>query len=179
MKIVSPDILHKSDVGGVKLNIKNKEELYSAFDSMMDDVAKKANGAMIKGVLIEAMVKKGAEIIIGGIRDAQFGPAVMFGIGGIFVELLKDVSFGIAPVNMDEAMEMIKQIKGYPLLTGFRGSPPVDIDAIAKTIMTVSELLSRVDDISEIDLNPVIAYPQGLVVVDAKVLLSTNTPPLH
>jgi acetyl-CoA synthetase (ADP-forming) len=125
------------------------------------------------------MAKKGTEIIIGGIRDAQFGPAVMFGIGGIFVELLKDVSFGIAPINMDEAMEMIKQIKGYPLLTGFRGNPPVDIDAIAKTIMTVSELLNGVDDISEIDLNPVIAYPQGLVVVDAKVLLSTNKPPLH
>ena len=179
MKIVSPDILHKSDVGGVKLNIKNKDELYSAFDAMMEDITKKANGAMIKGVLIEAMVKKGTEIIIGGIRDAQFGPAVMFGLGGIFVELLKDVSFGIAPVNMDEAMEMIKQIKGYPLLTGFRGSLPVDIDAIAKTLITISGLLNEVNDISEIDLNPVIAYPQGLVVVDAKILLSTNKPPLH
>lgn len=179
MKIVSPDILHKSDVGGVKLNIKNKDELYSAFDAMMDDIAKKADGAMIKGVLIEAMAKKGTEIIIGGIRDAQFGPAVMFGIGGIFVELLKDVSFGIAPVNMDEAMEMIKQIKGYPLLTGFRGSLPVDRDAIAKTIIIISELLNGINDISEIDLNPVIVYPQGLVVVDAKVLLSTNKPPLH
>ena len=134
---------------------------------------------MIKGALIEAMVKKGTEIIIGGIRDAQFGPAVMFGLGGIFVELLKDVSFGIAPVNMDEAIEMIKQIKGYPLLTGFRGSLPVDIDAIAKTLITISGLLNGVNDISEIDLNPVIAYPQGLVVVDAKVLLSTNKPPLH
>lgn len=179
MKIVSPDIIHKSDVGGVKLNIKNKDELYSAFDTMMEDIAKKANGAMIKGVLIEAMVKKGTEIIIGGIRDAQFGPAVMFGLGGIFVELLKDVSFGIAPVNMDEAMEMIRQIKGYPLLTGFRGSTPVDIDAIAKALITISELLNGVNDISEIDLNPVIAYPQGLVVVDAKVLLSTNKPPFH
>lgn len=179
MKIVSPDILHKSDVGGVKLNIKNKDELYIAFDAMMDDIAKKANGAMIKGVLIEAMVKKGTEIIIGGIRDAQFGPAVMFGLGGIFVELLKDVSFGIAPINMDEAMEMIKQIKGYPLLTGFRGSLPVDIDAIAKTLITISGLLNGVNDISEIDLNPVIVYPQGLVVVDSKVLLSTNKPPLH
>ncbi len=179
MKIVSPDIIHKSDVGGVKLNIKNKEELYSAFDAMMEDIAKKANGAMIKGVLIEAMAKKGTEIIIGGIRDAQFGPAVMFGLGGIFVELLKDVSFGIAPVNMDEAMEMIKQIKGYPLLTGFRGSLPVDIDAIAKAIITISVLLSGVNDITEIDLNPVITYPHGIVVVDAKVLLSTNTPPLH
>ncbi|MBI5180912.1 MAG: acetate--CoA ligase family protein, partial [Nitrospirae bacterium] len=179
MKIVSPDILHKSDVGGVKLNIKNKDELYIAFDAMMEDIAKKADDAMIKGALIEAMAKKGTEIIIGGIRDAQFGPAVMFGIGGIFVELLKDVSFGIAPVNMDEAMEMIKQIKGYPLLTGFRGSLPVDIDAIAKALITISELLNGVNDISEIDLNPVIVYPQGLVVVDAKVLLSTNKPPLH
>ncbi len=179
MKIVSPDILHKSDVGGVKLNIKNKEELYKAFDAMMEDVAKKANGAMIKGVLIEETAKKGTEIIIGGIRDAQFGPSVMFGLGGIFVELLKDVSFGIAPVNKDEAMEMIKQIKGYPLLTGFRGSQPADIDAIAKAIITISELLNGVNDISEIDLNPVIVYPQGLVVVDAKILLATNTPPLH
>jgi acetyl-CoA synthetase (ADP-forming) len=179
MKIVSPDILHKSDVGGVKLNIKNKDELYSAFDSMMDDIAKKANSAMIKGVLIEAMVKKGTEIIIGGIRDAQFGPAVMFGLGGIFVELLKDVSFGIAPVNMDEAMEMIREIKSYPILTGFRGTPPADVAAIARTIVIISEVLADVDEISEIDLNPVIVYPQGLVVADVKILPAIASPPSH
>ncbi len=179
MKIVSPDILHKSDVGGVRLNIQNREELYNAYDAMMKDIEKKAEEAMIKGILIEGMVKKGTEIIIGGIRDKQFGPCVMFGLGGIFVEVLKDVSFGIAPVNMDEAMEMIREIKSYPILTGFRGTPPADVAAIARTIVIISEVLADVGEISEMDLNPVIVYPQGLVVADAKILPATASPPSH
>jgi len=127
--------------------------------------------ARIEGFLIERMADKGVEVIVGGVRDAQFGPAVMFGIGGVMVELLKDVSFRLAPVTKVECLEMIKEIKAYPLLTGYRGSEPCDIDAIADVIIKVGDIISEMDDIKEMEINPLITYPDKVIAVDARVIL--------
>jgi acetyl-CoA synthetase (ADP-forming) len=124
--------------------------------------------------MVQKMVPSATEVVIGALRDKQFGPAVMFGLGGIFIEILKDVSFRIAPVDKDDANEMIKEIKGYPLLLGYRGSPRLDIDTIADSIVKVSELIMNIDEIDQLDLNPILVYPSGLVAVDVRVILSHN-----
>ncbi|ABN70334.1 branched-chain acyl-CoA synthetase (ADP-forming) beta subunit / acetyl-CoA synthetase (ADP-forming) beta subunit [Staphylothermus marinus F1] len=173
LKIVSPDISHKSDVGGVILNIKSKEELIKAFNKIYENVSKNAPGARIVGVLIQKMAPKGLEVIIGGLRDNIFGPVVMFGLGGIFVEVLKDVSFRIAPLTEEDAFEMMSEIKASKLLEGYRGQPPVDKKSLAKIILSVSKLLEENPEIESIDLNPVMAYPDNAVVVDARIILKT------
>src|SRR3989338_9727811 len=127
--------------------------------------------AKIEGFLIERMVDKGVEVIVGGIRDAQFGPAVMFGVGGVAVELLKDVSFRLAPVTKKECLEMIKEIKAYPLLTGYRGSEPCDIDAIANVIIKIGNIMSEMGDVKEMEINPLIVYPKSVIAVDARMVL--------
>ena len=159
MKVVSPDIIHKSDVGGVILNLQDSKQVSSAFDSMMEKIKKGVPDARITGAYIERMCPSGSrEIIIGVTRDPQFGPLVMFGQGGIFVELLKDVKFSLAPVSDAVALEMVKQIKTYPLLSGYRGQPAVDIMAIAETISRVSRLVSDFPEIKELDINPFMAF---------------------
>ncbi|ADI32312.1 acetate--CoA ligase family protein [Staphylothermus hellenicus] len=173
LKIVSPDISHKSDVGGVILNIKSKEELIEAYNKIYENVSKNAPGARIVGVLIQKMAPKGLEVIIGGLRDNIFGPVVMFGLGGIFVEVLRDVSFRIAPLTEEDAFEMMNEIKAAKLLEGYRGQPPVDKKSLAKIILSVSKLLEENPEIESIDLNPVMAYPDNAVVVDARIILKT------
>jgi acetyl-CoA synthetase (ADP-forming) len=118
------------------------------------------------------MVPSATEVTIGALRDKQFGPAIMFGLGGVFIEILKDVSFRIAPLNKSDAEEMIKEIKGYPLLLGYRGSQRLDIDAIADFIVRISELMMDIDGIDQLDLNPVSVYSSGLIAVDVRVILS-------
>lgn len=175
MKVVSPDVIHKSDVGGVILNLKDKEQVSSAYDSMMKKVLTQVPGARITGANLEKMCPSGSrEIIIGVTRDPQFGPLVMFGQGGIFVELLKDVKFSLAPVNEAVALEMVKQIKTYPLLSGYRGQPAVNIMAIAETISRVSQLVNDFPEIKELDINPFMAFPDGSISVaaDARMTLS-------
>ncbi len=169
MKIVSPDIIHKTDVGGVVVGISNAEEARNAFETIMKNVKEKAPNAKIEGVLIEEMIQGGHEVIIGGLRDNTFGPLVMFGgVGGIFVELFEDVSFRLAPVNHAEALEMIKETRGYKILQGYRGMPPGDLDGLADLIVKISMIMDKHSEILELDLNPVRVFSDRVVVLDAK-----------
>jgi acetyl-CoA synthetase (ADP-forming) len=170
MKIVSYDVLHKSDIGGVILNIKNKEEVINSYDRIIS-IARERK-IRLEGVLIEEMAPQGIEVIVGAKRDEQFGPVVMFGLGGIFVEVFNDISLRIVPIDKNEALEMISEIKAYPILKGIRGREGCDIDSLADLILKVSKIMMDISNIKEIDLNPVIAYKQGYRVVDARVILS-------
>ncbi len=171
MKIVSPDIIHKSDAGGIRLNLANADEVTKAFEEIMENAEKVASRENIVGVLLSPMVPSGQECIIGMIRDAQFGPVIMFGLGGIFVEVLKDVSFRVAPLADEDIDEMIEEIKGYKILTGVRGEKPKDVKAIKGVLAKLSEIVIDNPDISEIDLNPVIVHEKGLSIVDSRVLI--------
>ncbi len=171
LKIVSPDVVHKSDVGGVKVNLKNEEDVRNAYRSIISSVKENVPNARIVGVLVQEFAPPGLELIIGLIRDPQFGPTVMFGLGGIFVEVYKDVSFRVAPLTEKDADSMIREIKAYKLLTGFRGMEPVDLNALKDALMKAGQVGLDNDDIAEMDLNPVIAYPNGLKVVDARIIL--------
>lgn len=171
LKIVSPDISHKSDVGGVKLDIKDDEGVGDAYDEIIRNVKERQPDALIGGILVQEMATPSTEVIVGGLRDPQFGPAVMFGVGGIFVEVFKDVSFRIAPVEEHEAFDMIYDIKGVKVLKGFRGREAADISALAQTIVQVSDIMVSIEEIKEIDLNPVLVYPKGVKAVDARVIL--------
>ncbi len=171
LKIVSPDISHKSDVGGVIVGVDSKEKAIEAAKKIIENVSKNMPNARISGILVQKMAKKGLEVIVGGLRDNIFGPVVMFGLGGIFVEVLKDVSFRVAPITYEDAYEMMKEIKSAKLLEGYRGQPPVDKKALADIIIAVAKLLENNPEVDSVDLNPVIAYPDGAVVVDARVIL--------
>jgi len=171
MKIVSPNIIHKSDAGGVKLNIKNEEEVLKAFSEVINNAKIYSKEAEIHGVIITPMEDKGIETVIGMTRDNTFGPTVMFGLGGIFVEVLKDVTFRVVPVTKRDAYEMIRQIKGFPVLGGVRGQKAADIDALANIIREVSVLAIENPDIRELDLNPVFAFENGASIVDARIIL--------
>lgn len=168
MKVVSPLIIHKSDVGGVILKIQNDEEARIAFNRLYE-VAKQ-NGNDFRGVIMYPMLKPGREVILGLTNDISFGPVIAFGMGGIYTEVLKDITFRIAPVSVKEAHKMIKEIKTYPVLSGVRGQKSVDMDELAKAISAFSELPFKYTDIAEGDLNPVFAYEDGVTVVDARIL---------
>lgn len=171
LKIVSPDVLHKSDVGGVRVNLKGEGDVREAYRDIIENVKAKVPNARIVGILVQEFAPKGLELIIGLIRDPQFGPTVMFGLGGIFVEVYKDVSFRVAPLNEHDAQSMIEEIRAYKLLTGFRGMEPVDLDALKDALIKVGQIGMDNEEIAEMDLNPVIAYPKGLKVVDARIIL--------
>lgn len=171
LKLVSPDILHKSDIGGVALGIADAGALEASWSRMILGAADEAPSSVIEGFLIEEMAGKGAEVIVGGIRDAQFGPAVMFGLGGVAVEILKDVSFRLAPVTRDEALEMIAEVRSFPLLKGFRGESPRDLDAIADVIMKVGRIMDETGSIKELEINPLVVYERGALAVDARAVL--------
>jgi len=171
LKIVSPDIIHKSDVGGVIVGIKSATEVRDAYRKIMENVKKHDPKARIEGMLIQEMAPSGTEVIVGSIKDPQFGPALMFGLGGVFVEVLKDVTFRIAPITEDEAEEMICEVKAYPLLRGYRNNPPADIRAIVKVLMSTSKLIMDHMEIKELDLNPIMVYEKGAKTVDARIIL--------
>jgi len=174
LKLMSPQILHKSDARVVALNIKNEDELKKKWEEIHENAKKYRPDAEILGVLVAPMLKPGREVIIGVTEDPQFGHAIMFGLGGIFVEILKDVTFRIIPIEEKDAWAMIKSIKGYPILAGARGEPPADMEALVKMILKVSELVDDLKDyIKEMDLNPVFVYNEGegAVVVDARIIL--------
>ncbi|QTA80107.1 CoA-binding domain-containing protein [Desulfonema limicola] len=174
LKISSVDITHKSDAGGVKVNLKNKAEVEQAFDNIMTSCRAACPDAGIEGVAVQAMAKPGTEVIIGMTKDPSFGPVLMFGLGGIFVELLKDVAFRIVPLEKKDASEMINEIKGKKLLEGYRGQDPADIPFLENMLLKLSELVDKTGDIAEIDMNPVFAYKQGAVVVDARIILEAD-----
>jgi acyl-CoA synthetase (NDP forming) len=167
LKLMAEDVIHKSDTGAVKLNLKTKEEIENAYEELMNIPAQ-----MEKKISVQKMADEPiTELIIGMTTDPQFGPALMFGIGGILVELLEDVSFRIAPITEFDAKEMIHEIKGFPILDGYRGKPKADIEAIVETLMKISELVTINETINEMDLNPVFIYEKGLVCVDARIIL--------
>jgi len=174
LKVVSRDILHKTEAGGVMAGLKNAQEVEDSFNEMIFELSDHYATAKIEGFLIERMVDKGVEVIVGGIRDAQFGPAVMFGIGGVIVELLKDVSFRLAPVTKEECLAMMEEIKAYPLLAGYRGAEPADLDAIADVIIKVGNIMAEAVEIKEMEINPLIVYPEGAMAVDARVVLNSR-----
>lgn len=169
LKIVSPQIIHKSDVGGVRLNLQGEEVVGQGYDQL--SVLEHALQTDLHGVLVVPMAPPGAEYIIGMVRDAQFGPAIMFGMGGVWVELFKDVSFRIAPFDQTVALEMIKETKGYRVLQGWRGEKSKDIASLAELLVQVSQLAARYPQIKEIDLNPVRVYEKGYRILDARILL--------
>jgi acyl-CoA synthetase (NDP forming) len=171
LKIWSPDILHKSDVGGVKLGLKTEQEVRDAFDLMMYRIPKKLPRAQILGVLVQQMCKSGKEVILGMNRDPHFGPLMMFGMGGIMVEVLKDVSFYLAPLTADEAKQMLVGTKTYQILKGVRGQEGVDIDKIAEGLQRLSQLVTEFPQISQMDINPYVVGPEGTtpIAVDARM----------
>ena len=171
LKIHSPDITHKSDVGGVKVNLKNSGEVKKAFNEIITNVKQHKPDAKINGVLVQNMAPSGREIIVGVTKDRQFGTLVMFGLGGIFVEVLKDVSFRLPPISKKEAMNMMGEIKGYPILKGIRGTEPADLDAVADVIEKTSKMVMDLPEISELDMNPIFVYNKGLMVVDARIVM--------
>jgi len=171
LKIVSPDIIHKFDVGGVIVNLKSPEEVRGAYKKILENVKKHKPDAKIKGILVQEMAPSSTEVIVGSTKDPQFGPALMFGLGGIFVEVLKDVTFRIAPITQQDAQEMITEVKAYPVLKGYRGQPPADINAIVKILLSTSKLVMDHQEIKELDLNPIMVYEKGAKTVDARIIL--------
>jgi len=171
LKITSPDIVHKSDSGGVKLGIANATQASKAYSEIMLSIKQKYPGAIIHGLTVQKMAPPGIQVIVGMNKDPQFGPVLMFGLGGILVELLKDVSFRIVPVTKRDAAEMISEIKGYPLLEGYRGQEPANIDALQDIIVRVSQFVERTPEVKELDLNPIFAYRDKAVSVDARIVL--------
>lgn len=171
MKINSVDILHKSDVGGIRLNLKNKAEVADAYQEMIQSIQQKLPQANLEGVLIEAMSPKGQEVIIGMKRDPGFGAMMMFGLGGIFVELFKDVSFRVAPLTRSEAYAMIENTRAGKLLTGYRGQTPADVNAVVETILRLSQLSVDFPEIMEIEINPLSVFEKGCLALDGRVIL--------
>jgi acetyl-CoA synthetase (ADP-forming) len=171
LKIVSPDVIHKSDVGGVVIDLKTAKDVREAYKRILRNVKKHNANAKITGVLVQEMAPSSTEIIVGAIKDPQFGATVMFGLGGIFVEVLKDVTFRVAPITEEEACEMITEVKAYPLLKGYRNSPPADIGAIVKILLNTSKLAMEHQEIKELDLNPILVYEKGAKAVDARIIL--------
>jgi len=175
LKIVSEDAVHKSDVGGVSVNLATADQVTGAYQKIIANVQSHQADAKIEGILVVQQAKEGIEIIVGAMEDPTFGPTVMFGLGGIFAEVLNDVTFRIAPLERRDAEEMVREIKGYPLLTGLRGRASGDIGAVVDLLMGISQLLTEHPEIKELDLNPVRVYEQGLLVLDARMMVKTNT----
>ena len=171
MKILSQDIAHKSDVGGVKLGLKSEAEVAAAHDEMLAAVKKAAPNARIAGVSVQRMAKQGTEVIIGMSKDPSFGPVLMFGLGGIFVEVLKDVAFRVVPLTQRDAKQMVREIKGYPVLEGVRGQAGADVAKLEEAILKLSAFVDAHPEIKEMDMNPVFAYADGIAAVDARIVL--------
>lgn len=169
LKVISPDITHKTDVGGVELDITDTENLEKSYFKMLGNLKKKAPNAKIKGFLVQKMIEKGQEVIIGGKKDKQFGQVVMFGLGGVFVEVFEDVSFRIVPLEKNDAEEMIEEIKGYKILKGFRGKK-YSISSLVDMLLKTSKLLQNNPEIVELDMNPVLVWERGAIAVDARII---------
>jgi acyl-CoA synthetase (NDP forming) len=172
LKIVSPQITHKSDVGGVALGLPSKDDVGAAFERIIASAKQHVPDATIDGVAVQRMEKPGTEVIVGVTKDPQFGPVLMFGLGGVLVEVLKDVAFRIIPIEDRDARQMIEEIKGYPLLQGYRGSDPADIGKLRELLLKVSVFVESHPEVAELDLNPVFAYKDGAIAVDARIVLA-------
>jgi acyl-CoA synthetase (NDP forming) len=171
LKIASADVSHKSDVGGVMTGLGNAAQASKAYREIMASVKQKQPQAAIDGISVQKMARPGVEVIMGMSKDAQFGPVLMFGLGGILVEVLKDVSFRIVSLTHRDAREMIREVKGYPLLEGYRGQEPADIPFLEEMLLKVSAFAEQNPEVKELDLNPIFAYRDGAVAVDARIVL--------
>jgi acyl-CoA synthetase (NDP forming) len=172
LKVVSAQIAHKSDVGGVKLNLASADEVAVAFDAIMAAARKAAPDATIDGVSVQRMAEPGIEVIAGMSTDPQFGPVLMFGLGGVLVEVLKDVAFRVVPITGRDARQMIREIQGFPVLQGYRGQAPADLDALEALLLKLSTFIEGHPQVAELDLNPVFAYANGALAVDARIALA-------
>jgi acetyltransferase len=173
MKISSPDILHKSDIGGVKVGVSDPTMARDSYELIEYRARKYSREAKIWGVLVQEQVRKGREILVGVSRDPQFGPLVGFGMGGIYVEVLKDIAFRLAPLSRQDVAEQVRAIRTFPLLKGVRGDAPADIAAAEETLLRVSQLVTDFPEIVEMDINPLVVYNQGegAIVLDARIIL--------
>jgi len=177
LKIVSPDILHKSDAGGVKVNVEGEEDVRKYFREIIANAKAYKPDADIHGIAVQEMAPWGTEVILGSVNDATFGPTIMFGLGGIFVEILKDVTFRVAPVSPEQGLRMLSDINGAPILEGARGEAPKDRKALAEVLSRYSQMICDLgDEVLETDANPVIVYDEGdgVCIVDARVILSAK-----
>lgn len=174
LKIVSRDILHKSEAGGVKVKLMDEQSVRAAYANIMQSVLSYRADARVEGILVCEMLPAGLETIIGMTQDVSFGPAFMFGLGGIFVELLKDVSFRVLPLTKSDALEMIKGIKGYRILSGIRGEKPKDIESLAELIVKVARMVEENPEIRELDINPCFVYESGVRPADARIMLNVS-----
>lgn len=181
MKIVSPDILHKSDIGGVRVGLRTDEEVAHAFSTIVANATRYMPDAKIWGVAVQEMVKPGREVILGVTHDPQFGHLIMFGLGGIYVEVLKDVAFRVAPLTRSEARQMVREIRSFPLLAGVRGQQPADLEAITDALLRVSQLVTDFPEIIELDVNPLVVNPAGggATAVDARIILASGQRGQH
>ncbi|HYF95947.1 MAG TPA: acetate--CoA ligase family protein [Symbiobacteriaceae bacterium] len=173
VKIVSPDIVHKTEAGCVKLGLATPAEAAAAFAEVQTNAWHYHPGARVSGVLVQQMAPPGVEIIAGGLKDGSFGPVLMVGLGGIVAEVMKDVAFRVAPVTAAQAREALRGLKGYPLLAGVRGRPAVDLQALCQALVNISRLVDAWSDLQELDLNPLIAWDGGVVAVDALATLKS------
>jgi acyl-CoA synthetase (NDP forming) len=171
LKIISPDVIHKTDSGGVKLELKNVSEVKKSYNEILSTVRQHYPHALIHGISVQKMARPATEVILGTSKDPQFGPVIMFGLGGIFVEVLKDVSFRIIPVKRRDAQEMIQEIKGFPLLQGYRGKEPANIRALVEMSLKLSKFIFENPQIKEMELNPIFAYRDKALAVDARIIL--------
>jgi len=171
LKVVSRQIIHKSDVGGVILNIDNEKKLFQAYHQIIKNIEKNAPKATIEGFFIQEMISGGQEVIVGGKLDPTFGQTIVFGLGGVFVEVFEDTSFRVVPITKEDALEMIKEIKAYKILKGYRGKPPVNIEALVDILLKTSKMLEENQKIKELDINPILALPDRAVAVDARIII--------
>jgi acetate---CoA ligase (ADP-forming) subunit beta len=171
IKVHSRQIVHKSDVGGVIVGIESARQLEQSYDALMRNVAARRSDAVVSGVIVQKQLPKGIEVVVGSMMDRQCGPVVMFGLGGVYVEVFKDVSFRLAPLDRQEALRQIRETKAYTLLSGVRGQPPCNIDKLCDVVVAAGNLLSQNIGISELDFNPVLCYPDECVVVDARFII--------
>jgi acyl-CoA synthetase (NDP forming) len=174
MKIISPDIVHKTDAGGIRLDLQTPEHVEEAYGEIMSGCRTKYPDAVIHGISMQKAVQPGVELIIGIFTDAQFGPVLVFGLGGIWTEVLEDTSIRITPITRKDASEMIKEIKGYRLLTGYRGEPPVNTTRLEDMLLAISDFVESNPEVKELDINPVIASGDSVLAVDARIVLENG-----
>lgn len=173
LKVVSPDIVHKSDVGGVIVGLNNSSEVREAFNKIFKNVGERAPNAKVYGILVQEMVPSGLEVIVGSTKDPTFGPLILFGLGGIFVEVLRDVSFRIVPLTHHDAENMINEIKSAKILEGYRGQAPRDKKALTEILIKLSKFVESVGEVKDVDLNPIMLYEvgKGAKIADARIIL--------
>jgi acetyl-CoA synthetase (ADP-forming) len=171
LKVLSPQIIHKTEVGGVILNIKNEKELFEAYHQIIKNIQKNAPKAGIEGFFIQEMLSSDREVIVGGKYDHTFGQTIAFGLGGVFVEVFEDISFRVIPISQEDAIDMIKEIKAFKILKGYRGQKPVDFKALVDILLKTSKMLEENPEIKELDINPIFALPNRAVAVDARIII--------